>query len=278
MGGDPFAVMQSTAESSGFSTEPIPDSVFTVPAGYKLVLAADLWREAMEAARAKQAAAGGVPGGIGGLIGGIIGSVPTAAPPPPPPPTNAPGQPNTPQRIRVGGNVQQAKLIRKAKPVYPPLAQQARISGHVLLDVIISKDGTVQNLTVVSGHPVLVPAAMEAVKQWAYQPTLLNGAPVEVVTKIDVNFTLGDNPRPLPPGQVGRPYHQVLPADGPVASGAQTWSVVSGNLPSGLGLDAKTGRVTGEPSAAGDFTFGVRVTNGDAEAVFSFTIQIGPAQ
>ncbi len=133
---------------------------------------------------------GGVPGGTaGGVIGGIIGSVPTAAPPPPPPPPAAP-KPVTPQRIRVGGNVQQAKLIRQPKPVYPPLAKQARISGVVKLNAIIGKDGTIQNLTVASGHPLLVPAAMEAVKQWVYQPTLLNGEPVEVVTQIDVNFTL----------------------------------------------------------------------------------------
>ena len=132
---------------------------------------------------------GGVPGGTaGGVIGGIIGGVPTAAPPPPPPPP-AP-KPVTPQRIRVGGNVQQAKLIRQPKPIYPPLAKQARISGVVRLNAIIGKDGTIQNLPVASGHPLLVPAAMEAVKQWVYQPTLLNGEAVEVVTQIDVNFTL----------------------------------------------------------------------------------------
>jgi protein TonB len=99
-------------------------------------------------------------------------------------------KPVTPQRIRVGGNVQQAKLIRQPKPIYPPLAKQARISGVVHLNAIIGKDGTIQNLTVAGGHPLLVPAAMEAVKQWVYAPTLLNGEPVEVVTQIDVNFTL----------------------------------------------------------------------------------------
>jgi periplasmic protein TonB len=133
---------------------------------------------------------GGVPGGAaGGVIGGIIGSVPTAAPPPPPPPVKV-EKPVTVQRIRVGGNVQQAKLIRQPRPIYPPLAKQARISGVVRLNAIIGKDGTIQNLTVASGHPLLIPAALEAVKQWVYQPTLLNGEPVEVVTQIDVNFTL----------------------------------------------------------------------------------------
>ena len=96
----------------------------------------------------------------------------------------------TPQRIRVGGNVQQQKLVQQPRPVYPPLAKEARISGVVRLNAIIGKDGTVQDLTIASGHPLLVPAAMEAVKQWVYQPTLLNGQAVEVVTQIEVNFTL----------------------------------------------------------------------------------------
>jgi protein TonB len=90
----------------------------------------------------------------------------------------------------VGGNVQQAMLIRQPKPVYPPLAKQARIQGVVRLNAIIGKDGTIQNLQVATGHPLLVPAALDAVKQWVYKPTLLNGEPVEVITQIDVNFTL----------------------------------------------------------------------------------------
>lgn len=135
---------------------------------------------------------GGVPGGAaGGVIGGIIGSVPTAAPPPPPPPpVKEKEKPKPVQRIRVGGNVQAARLIHQPKPVYPPLARQARIQGTVRFNAIIGKDGRIENLTVVSGHPLLIPAATEAVKQWVYKPTLLNGEPVEVVTQIDVNFTL----------------------------------------------------------------------------------------
>ena len=139
---------------------------------------------------------GGVPGGVaggtpGGVLGGIIGSVPTAAPPPPPPPpVKKEGPPPPPKRITIGGNVQQAKLVRQPKPVYPPLAKQARISGIVHLAAVISANGTIQDLKVISGHPLLIPAALEAVKQWVYQPTLLNGEPVEVQTQIDVNFTL----------------------------------------------------------------------------------------
>jgi protein TonB len=132
-----------------------------------------------------------VPGGVaGGVIGGIIGSVPTAAPPPPPPPKVEAPKPVTPQRIRVGGNVQAAMAIRAPKPSYPPLAKQARIQGVVRLNAVIGKDGTIQDLKAASGHPLLVPAALEAVRQWLYKPTLLNGEPVEVVTVIDVNFTL----------------------------------------------------------------------------------------
>ncbi len=134
--------------------------------------------------------AGGVPGGsMGGVLGGIVGGVPSAAPPPPPPPAEKP-KPATPQRIRVGGNVAEAKIVNRVQPVYPPLAKQARVSGTVRLNAVISRDGSIQDLQVVSGHPLLVQAALQAVRQWRYSPTLLNGEPVEVVTVIDVNFTL----------------------------------------------------------------------------------------
>jgi protein TonB len=127
--------------------------------------------------------AGGVPGGIpggsaGGVLGGILGS---GAPPPPK---------VTPKRISVGGQVQAARLISQPKPIYPPLAKQARISGTVRLHAVIAKDGTVQQLEMVSGHPLLVQSALDAVRQWRYQPTLLNGEPVEVETFIEVVFTL----------------------------------------------------------------------------------------
>jgi len=134
---------------------------------------------------------GGVPGGVpGGLGGGLIGGIGIGAPPPPPPPKVVEVKPATPSRIRVGGNVQGAKLVKKPTPVYPPLAKQARIQGTVKFQAVIGKDGTIQNLQLVSGHPLLVAAAQDAVKQWVYQPTLLNGDPVEVATEIDVNFTL----------------------------------------------------------------------------------------
>ncbi len=81
-------------------------------------------------------------------------------------------------------------MISQPKPVYPPEAQQSRIQGLVRFDALIGTDGHVANLQLVSGHPLLVPTAQEVIKDWVYQPTLLNGQPVEVVTQIDVNFTL----------------------------------------------------------------------------------------
>jgi protein TonB len=92
----------------------------------------------------------------------------------------------------VGGNVQAVNLINKVTPMYPPLAKQARIQGTVRFNATIAKDGTVKNLEIVSGHPLLAEAAQEAVRQWVYRPTLLNGQPVEVETQIDVNFTLSE--------------------------------------------------------------------------------------
>jgi TonB family protein len=97
---------------------------------------------------------------------------------------------SAPQRIRVGGNVQATQVISNPKPVYPPEAKLARIQGVVRMNVIISKDGTVQDVQVDSGDPALTEVAAEAVRQWVYKPTLLNGQPVEVATVVDVNFTL----------------------------------------------------------------------------------------
>ena len=137
---------------------------------------------------------GGVPGGVsggtsGGVLGGILGGIPSAAPPPPPPPKVV-EKPKTPASIRVGGNVQAANILRQVKPPYPPLARQARIQGTVRFNAVIGKDGHIQNLQLVSGHPLLVAAATQAVEQWVYKPTLLNDVAVDVITTIDVNFTL----------------------------------------------------------------------------------------
>jgi protein TonB len=131
---------------------------------------------------------GGMPGGqLGGVIGGIVSSTPVAAPPPPPPP---PPKVETPKRITVGGNVQSAKAISRPSPVYPQLARQARIQGVVRLEAVIDEQGRITDLKVISGHPLLVQSALDAVRQWRYQPTVLNNVPVQVATTIDVNFTL----------------------------------------------------------------------------------------
>jgi len=140
--------------------------------------------EAPPPAMASTGVVGGVPGGIpggqmGGVIGGIINSTPVAVP-----------KVATPQRIRVSQGVSQGLKVRDVKPAYPPLARQARISGTVVLHALISKDGSIENLTLISGHPMLAPAAIDAVKQWKYRPYLLNGEPVEVETEVQVNFTL----------------------------------------------------------------------------------------
>jgi protein TonB len=127
----------------------------------------------------------GVMGGLGGgdILGGLGGGSSAGAPPPPPP--------KAPARIKLGGQVQAAKIVAQPQPLYPALARQARIQGNVVLHAIIDKDGRVGQLEVVSGHPLLVQAALDAVKQWRYQPTQLNGDPVEVDTTITVSFVLG---------------------------------------------------------------------------------------
>jgi protein TonB len=130
---------------------------------------------------------GAIFGGFG-LPGGDV-----RIPPPVEPVTRVPERPAAPvirTPITVSRGVQAAKLMRQVNPAYPPLAVQAHISGTVRLAAIIGRDGAIQNLRVVSGHPLLTTAAVEAVKQWRYQPTLLNGEAVEVITQIDVNFTL----------------------------------------------------------------------------------------
>lgn len=101
--------------------------------------------------------------------------------------TAAPSKP-----VQIGGDVQAAKLVRKIVPAYPEIARRARISGTVRLVGVIAKDGTIEQLQVVSGNPLLIPSALDAVRQWVYRPTLLNGIPVEVIAPIDVIFSLRD--------------------------------------------------------------------------------------
>jgi len=121
----------------------------------------------------------GTPGGSpGGVLGGVLASANSAAPR------------IEVKKLRVSAGVQASKLISQPKPLYPPIAKQARVQGTVVLAATISKSGTIDNLRVVSGHPMLTQSALQAVRQWKYQPTYLNGEPVEVETTINVNFSL----------------------------------------------------------------------------------------
>jgi protein TonB len=130
-----------------------------------------------------------VPGVVAGSGGS--GSV-EVAPPAPPPVKRAevakPAEHKGP--VTVGGRVRQPQLIREVKPAYPRLAVASRTQGTVRIEAVIARDGTVRDARVVSGHPLLVAAALDAVRQWRYQPTILNDEPVEVALALDVNFTL----------------------------------------------------------------------------------------
>lgn len=119
-------------------------------------------------------------------IGGSQTVLPTAPPPPPE------RKPEAAKPVRVGGLVKPPTIVFRVNPAYPPLAKAARIQGVVKLEGIIAKNGAVVQLKVVSGHPLLVKASLDAVVQWRYTPTLLNGEPVDVIAPIDVNFILSN--------------------------------------------------------------------------------------
>ena len=124
---------------------------------------------------------GGVEGGVpGGVVGGVVGGLPEAPPPPPPPP--AP--------VRVGGNIKQPTKTHDVRPIYPPIAQSARVSGVVIIEATIGANGRVTDAKVLRSIPLLDQAALDAVKQWVFTPTLLNGVPVPVIMTVTVNFTL----------------------------------------------------------------------------------------
>ncbi len=131
---------------------------------------------------------GGVPGGIpGGSVGGVIGGIISAT-------TRTDMVPKlaiaTPKRVRVSQGVTTGLLIRKIEPFYPVIARNAHVQGQVILKAIINKEGHIQDLQLVSGHVLLAPSAIDAVKQWLYKPFLLNGEPVEVETTVTVTFQL----------------------------------------------------------------------------------------
>ncbi len=138
---------------------------------------------------------GSAAGSVVGVPGGIPGGLAENPLPPPPPPPTVKLPPEPPPKavskpIYVGGDIQEAKLIYKQPVVYPDLALKARITGIVLLRITVDEEGKVADVKVISGHPVLVPAAVEAVSHWKYSPTMLNGQAVRVIATVAVNFAL----------------------------------------------------------------------------------------
>ena len=125
---------------------------------------------------------GGIEAGVaGGVVGGIVSGLASVLPPPPPPP---------PAPVRVGGNIKAPQRIKNVSPIYPPIALSAKVTGIVILEAIIGLDGRVSEVTVLRGAALLDGAAIAAVRQWEYTPTLLNGVPIRVVMTVTVNFTL----------------------------------------------------------------------------------------
>ncbi len=154
-----------------------------VPQENKFVAPVDIPQEIKPEQGLDLGAQGGVSGGVeggvpGGVVGGVVGGLPDAPPPP------------VQQPVRVGGQIKEPKKLKSVPPVYPPLASQARVQGVVILECTISPQGKVTDVKVLRGIPLLDQAAIDAVKQWVYTPTLLNGVPVPVIMTVTVNFKL----------------------------------------------------------------------------------------
>jgi periplasmic protein TonB len=135
---------------------------------------------------------GGVPGGVaGGVVGGVIGGVSGGTGPAAPAATPAPRAVQPVHKVvRVGGNIKAPRETFSVPPVYPPLARQTRVWGTVVVDAVVDEHGNVVQAHVVSGHPLLVEAALKAVLQWKFEPTTLNGQPISVEMQVQVHFNL----------------------------------------------------------------------------------------
>jgi periplasmic protein TonB len=151
---------------------------------------------------------GGVVGGeLGGTVGGVVGAVAPPAPPPPPVPSGP---------VRVGGQIKPPSKLSNASPIYPPMAKQARVEGTVILEATISPQGRVTDVKVLRGIPLLDNAAINAVRQWHYSPTRLNGTPVPVIMTVTVNFRLSGDGRSAPaPAKAAAPAPVEAPAEAP---------------------------------------------------------------
>jgi protein TonB len=124
-------------------------------------------------------------GQLGGSLGGVFGGTGTSAPIPPP------QQPAAKRVVRVGSSLKAPRQTHSVQPEYPPLAMQVHVTGTVVVDAVIDEYGNVVQARALNGHPLLIPAALKAVLQWKYEPTLLNGTPVAVEMEVTVHFTLG---------------------------------------------------------------------------------------
>jgi len=183
----PVPPQKPTARSVEIHTLSAPRTLFVPPSLHTTVgqaIAIDIPSgDAEPAAWSGPAGAGiGSPLVIAGTLPPRIDAVKSAAQPTAKPTVTGP--------LKISSGIEGAKLVFGPHPVYPPLAKAARSQGIVRLEAIIAADGSIRNLRVVSGPPLLINAALDAVKQWRYQPTLLNGTPVEVITEIEVNFSL----------------------------------------------------------------------------------------
>jgi protein TonB len=176
------------------ATTQFPDHVFTAPTSVPAI--AQIIVDPPTAPAGVLGVQGGVPGGQqGGVPGGVLNSILEGVPRPAARPAEVVPTAPTPaapviRRVTVGGLVKLAILVHRVEPPYPPLAKQARVSGEVHLEGVIGTDGRMKDLRVVSGPPLLVKAAYDAVIQWIYRPTTLNGDPVEVIAPITVTFHL----------------------------------------------------------------------------------------
>ena len=170
------------AANAAAATRVVPKAPAAAPAGFVAPIEVPTEiepEEGLDLGGVEGGVAGGVEGGVpGGVVGGVVGGLPDAPPP-------APAKP-----VRVGGDIREPRKIADVAPVYPELAMKAGVQGIVIIEATIDPRGRVVNATVLRGVPVLDEAALEAVRQWVYTPTLLNGAPTAVIMTVTVRFWL----------------------------------------------------------------------------------------